>query len=288
MAYLSKMDLVKLVEPLLRPHCIEGNADFNRVIIDPAGGGDGEPASYNEPTLKMALAIKERLIALGFEVVLTRNEGEDVSLAKRIQIVNSLTPAIYIRLTYQESGDGTKKGIESLVLTPLGAISDYDEEAEDVNSAGNKWDSWNVALATAVHGLVISRFTFADLGVRRSRHPILIGLNCPSVIFRGGYLSNQNESKLIHSSVYVEKVSSAIADAINNFKQAPHFNSELFKKVQRELSSKGLYDGKIDGVIGKGTRQALIKYQKAQGLEASGELSDEILSQLGIVIREIK
>jgi peptidoglycan hydrolase-like protein with peptidoglycan-binding domain len=53
-------------------------------------------------------------------------------------------------------------------------------------------------------------------------------------------------------------------------------------KVQRVLSFTGFYDGEIDGVMGKGTRQALINYQKSQGLEASGELSDETLNQLGL------
>ena len=280
-AYLSKVDLINLVDPVLRPTYIVGIAEFSRVIIDPAGGGDGEPALHGELTLKMALALKKQLSTRGFDVVLTRNEGEDVSLAKRIQIANSLTRAVYIRLTYQESSDSTKSGIESLALTPLGAISDYDEAAIDMNCAGNKWDACNVGFATAVQAMVISRFKFVDLGVRRSRHPVLTGLNCPAFIFRGGYLSNKNESRLIHAPVYVESVSIAIADAINNFTKIEPYEIAL-TKVQRELSSKGLYDGKIDGLMGKGTQQALIKYQKSQGLEASGELSDETLSRLGL------
>jgi N-acetylmuramoyl-L-alanine amidase len=299
MAYLSRLDLDKLVDPVLRPNYIQGKTYFDRVIIDPSGCGDGESALYNELTFKMALALKEQLNTRGFRVVLTRQEGEDVSLAKRIQIANSLTPAVYIRLTYQESSDSTKRGIESLALTPLGAISDYDEAIEDMKCAGNKWDACNVGFATAVHAMVISRFDLVDLGLRRSRHPVLTGLNCPAVIFRGGYLSNQNESKLIHSPVYVESLSSAIADAISNFRIAisgtdhnlnkPGNNSKAVADqesvlfiVQRVLSFTGLYDGKIDGVMGKGTRQALINYQKSQGLEASGELSDETLSQLGL------
>ncbi len=299
MAYLSRLDLAKLVDPVLRPSYIHPSADFKRVIIDPAGGGDGEPASYDELTLKLALAIKGQLSARGFDAVLTRHEGEDVSLAKRIQIANSLTPAVYIRLTYQESGDSTKSGIESLALTPLGATSDYDEAVEDMKCAGNKWDACNVGFATAVHAMVISRFKFVDLGLRRSRHPVLTGLNCPAFIFRGGYLSNQNESKLIHSPTFDEALSIAIADAIQNFKLATvaaghNLNKSgnnsiavadqesLLFKVQRVLSFTGFYDGEIDGVMGKGTRQALINYQKSQGLEASGELSDETLNQLGL------
>jgi peptidoglycan hydrolase-like protein with peptidoglycan-binding domain len=125
-------------------------------------------------------------------------------------------------------------------------------------------------------------------------------------LFALGYLSNQNESKLIHAPDYVEGLSPAIADAILNFKLAatkaaaeaeaavrnlnkPPYNSKavadqesVLFKLQRVLSFTGMYDGKIDGVMGKGTQQALIKYQKAQGLEASGELSDETLSQLGL------
>ncbi|MFH0732880.1 MAG: peptidoglycan-binding domain-containing protein [Candidatus Omnitrophota bacterium] len=42
------------------------------------------------------------------------------------------------------------------------------------------------------------------------------------------------------------------------------------KQIQRALKSAGFYQGPIDGKIGPKTKQAIIKFQKANGLKADG------------------
>jgi peptidoglycan hydrolase-like protein with peptidoglycan-binding domain len=42
------------------------------------------------------------------------------------------------------------------------------------------------------------------------------------------------------------------------------------KQIQRALKSAGFYQGSIDGKIGSKTREAIIKFQKANGLKADG------------------
>lgn len=42
------------------------------------------------------------------------------------------------------------------------------------------------------------------------------------------------------------------------------------KQVQRALKNAGFYQGPIDGKIGPKTKEAIIKFQKAQGLKADG------------------
>lgn len=46
-------------------------------------------------------------------------------------------------------------------------------------------------------------------------------------------------------------------------------NSDV-KKLQQALNILGYYDGKIDGIYGDGTTQAVTQYQKDEGLEADG------------------
>lgn len=46
--------------------------------------------------------------------------------------------------------------------------------------------------------------------------------------------------------------------------------SEKMKDIQQALKNAGYYDGKIDGIKGKGTKKAIKDFQKANGLKADG------------------
>lgn len=48
-------------------------------------------------------------------------------------------------------------------------------------------------------------------------------------------------------------------------------------EVQQRLTSDGLYDGKIDGKIGSGSKSAIMSYQKRVGVEADGNASKALL-----------
>ena len=57
---------------------------------------------------------------------------------------------------------------------------------------------------------------------------------------------------------------------------------EAVKDIQRELQSRNLYNGKIDGIAGAQTQQALKNFQVQQGITASGELDAETADALGL------
>lgn len=56
-------------------------------------------------------------------------------------------------------------------------------------------------------------------------------------------------------------------------------NDEV-KLAQQKLQAEGLYKGKIDGIDGPKTRQALNEYQKQHGLKPTGRLDQNTLAQL--------
>src|SRR5690606_21932061 len=76
--YVSRVDLSKLIDPVLRPKFIPNAGDFRTVILDPGHGGKdpgttnplGTEANYN---IKVAGLVKKRLEAQGYKVVMTRN-----------------------------------------------------------------------------------------------------------------------------------------------------------------------------------------------------------------------
>lgn len=52
------------------------------------------------------------------------------------------------------------------------------------------------------------------------------------------------------------------------------------KQIQRALKSAGFYQGPIDGKIGPKTKEAIIKFQKANGLKADGIVGKRTSAEL--------
>lgn len=56
----------------------------------------------------------------------------------------------------------------------------------------------------------------------------------------------------------------------------------LIAQVQQELANAGYYQGAIDGVIGNGTRSAIRRYERENGLRVDGRIDDRLLSSMGL------
>ena len=54
------------------------------------------------------------------------------------------------------------------------------------------------------------------------------------------------------------------------------------REIQQELKSRGLYEGKIDGEMGPRTKEAIIAFQRKQGLQPTGEMDSRTFSALGV------
>lgn len=54
------------------------------------------------------------------------------------------------------------------------------------------------------------------------------------------------------------------------------------KKMQQALHDRGLYRGKVDGVVGLRTRASIRTFQKAENLPTTGQLDSRTASKLGI------
>jgi peptidoglycan hydrolase-like protein with peptidoglycan-binding domain len=67
---------------------------------------------------------------------------------------------------------------------------------------------------------------------------------------------------------------------------APHpagaLSHDEINKVQKSLSDKGFYHGRIDGVLGPRTRQAIGEYQKSEKLPVTKQLDAETAGKLGV------
>ncbi len=57
---------------------------------------------------------------------------------------------------------------------------------------------------------------------------------------------------------------------------------EQLRQAQSELKQQGLYKGKVDGILGPKTKNALTAYQKREGLQQTASLDHDTLQRLGL------
>ena len=58
-------------------------------------------------------------------------------------------------------------------------------------------------------------------------------------------------------------------------------------EIQSRLKKWGYYDGKVDGIFGSATRNAVIKFQKNNNLTADGVVGAKTLAALGILDKDV-
>jgi N-acetylmuramoyl-L-alanine amidase len=227
--YVSRVDLAKLIDPVLRPNFIQNAGDFRTVILDPGHGGKdpgatnpyGTEANYN---LKVAGLVKKQLEAKGFKVLMTRNSNVYLSLQERVNLANAVKEnAIYVSIHFN-SGGSSARGIETFTLSPPGVPHyDHDFKTADLQTrAGNEHDSANIALATSVHGSILRRLgkNTLDRGIKRARFSVLSGVTHPAILLEGGFMSHPYEARLIENEAYQKAIASGVIDAIGKYRFA--------------------------------------------------------------------
>lgn len=227
--YVSRMDLAKLIDPVLRPTYIKNAGDFRTVVLDAGHGGKdagatnplGTEAAYN---LKIALQVKSLLAAQGFKVVMTRDSDRYLTLQERVDVANAVSEnAIFVCIHFN-SGGSAARGIETFTLSPPG-VSHYGRDAnssDNQSRTGNEHDSANIALATSIHGSILRRLgknTF-DRGIKHARFSVLSGVRHPAILQEGGFLSHPNEARLIDNPQYQDALARGVVEAISKYRFA--------------------------------------------------------------------
>lgn len=227
--FVSRIDLAKLIDPVLRPNYIKNAGDFRTVILDPGHGGKdpgatnpyGTEAGYN---LKVSGLVKKQLEAKGFKVMMTRNSDVFLSLQERVNFANAVKEnAIYVSI-HHNSGGNSARGIETFTLSPPG-VSHYGrglKEADNQSRAGNEHDSANIALATSVHGSILRRLgkNTLDRGIKRARFSVLSEVSHPAILLEGGFMSHSYEARLIENPSYQNALATGIVEAIAKYRFA--------------------------------------------------------------------
>jgi N-acetylmuramoyl-L-alanine amidase len=222
----SRLDLQKLLDPVLRPSYIQDTKPFRTVILD-AGHGGHDPGARSargtekDYALDTVRRLRDELHRMGYDIRLIREDDRFVGLNERVRAANGIPDAIFVSVHFNSGPNPEADGIETFALAPAGGSSDFDGSVTVNAFSGNSRDGENIALATAVHAWVMQGLPKAtDRGVKRARYNVLRGINKPAILVEGGFLSNGADSVRVDSAEYRTTLAKSIAAGIRNFNRA--------------------------------------------------------------------
>src|SRR5215471_11737068 len=128
----SRTDVAKTIEPLVRPHRIPNVGQVQTVVLDPGHGGydKGQISRYGPEkdfALDVARKLRPILQAKGLRVVMTREGDYFVPLEVRAKIANAARNSIFVSIHFNATNDDPNAtGFEIFSFTPRGAPSTSD------------------------------------------------------------------------------------------------------------------------------------------------------------------
>ncbi len=222
----SRTDVAKTIEPLVRPQRVQNVGKVQTVVLDPGHGGHdkGAVSRYgNEKDFALDVARKLRplLQAKGLRVVMTREGDYFVPLDVRAQIANAARNSIFVSIHFNATNDDPNAtGFEIFSFTPRGAPSTSDNAVAPSSlsmQAGTLVDSQSLALSACVYHSLLGHIPEFDRGIKRARFAVLRQTKVPAVLIEGGFLTERGESRLIANKDWRTKLAGAISVGIENY-----------------------------------------------------------------------
>jgi N-acetylmuramoyl-L-alanine amidase len=223
----SRTDVAKTIEPLVRPHRVPNVGKVQTVVLDPGHGGydRGQVSRVGvekDFALDVARKLRPLLQAKGLRVIMTREGDYFVPLEVRAQIANKARDAIFVSIHFNASGDDPNAtGFEIFSFTPRGAPSTSDSAvAPSARSMqpGGAVDSQSMALSACIYHSMIGHLPEFDRGIKRARFAVLRQTRVPAVLIEGGFLTQRGDSKLIATKEWRAKLAHAIGVGIENYR----------------------------------------------------------------------
>src|SRR4030095_1437441 len=187
----SRTDVAKTIEPLLRPHRVANVGQVATVVLDPGHGGHdkGQVSRYgNEKDFALDVARKLRPIlqAKGLRVIMTREGDYFVPLEVRAQIANRARNSIFVSIHFNATNDDPNAtGFEIFSFTPRGApsTSDGNVTSRSFNmQPGSSVDAQSMALSACIYHSVLGQLREYDRGIKRARFAVLRLTTVPAVL----------------------------------------------------------------------------------------------------------
>lgn len=222
-----------------------------RIAIDPGHGGFsvGTRAASGlyekDVTLDIARRVQRLLEASAFEVVMTRNDDQAVSLRDRARIANEARADLFVSIHLNWISSGNTRGVETYCLGPTDdpeldrlaalenrdsgyAVADFRRLLDQVYADARQGSSRR--LAESIDGSLFrslsklpareastSGAAVADRGVKTAPFLVLVSTEMPAVLAEVSSLSNATEAELLTKPLYRQYIAEALARGVRRY-----------------------------------------------------------------------
>src|SRR5881396_2554210 len=255
----SRTDVAKTIEPLVRPHRVPNVGKVDTVVLDPGHGGHdkGQVSRYGaekEFALDVARKLRPLLQAKGLRVIMTREGDYFVPLEVRAKIANAARNSIFVSIHFNATSDNPNAtGFEIFSFTPRGAPSTSDTALTSTSygmQPGSAVDAQSMALSACIYHSVLGHITEYDRGIKRARFAVLRLTKVPAVLIEGGFLTERGEGRLISNKDWRGKLAAAIGVGIENYralgkKQPPMLVADYRKQIKSVPIEPAIQEGQV-------------------------------------------
>jgi N-acetylmuramoyl-L-alanine amidase len=214
-----------------------------RIVIDPGHGGDQSGAisstglAEKDVTLDIALRLRRLMKQSPFEVLLTRETDQTVTLANRVAFANSKQADLFVSIHINSM---QPRSIRPLEIYYVGATND--PQVLQLASLENRHSGYSLseyrqllekvyldvrrnesrALAKTVDAELYRSLkplnpNLNDRGVKMAPFAVLMGTQMPAVLAEVSSLSNDEDDKLLKDEQYREKIAVSLFEGIRMY-----------------------------------------------------------------------
>lgn len=216
-----------------------------RIIMVDAGHGGKDPGAMGlggavekDIVLDIARRLKTGLEKMGFQVLMTRDSDQFISLAKRTEITSLSNADLFVSIHANSTKSRKIKGLEVYYSRPLDPASDLSQHYANERSFLERLDisgersivqrivsdmlterklQESVNFADHLIGKTAQDVSAFNRGSRKSGFFVVKNTLIPAVLFEVGYVSNAVEAKLLQTEDYRQKIADAIAESIKGY-----------------------------------------------------------------------
>jgi len=256
----SRTDVAKTIEPLVRPYRVSNVGKVQTVVLDPGHGGydRGQVSRFGyekDFALDVARKLRPLLQAKGLRVIMTREGDYFVPLEVRAQIANAAHDSIFVSIHFNATNDDPNAtGFEIFSFTPIGAPSTSDSAVAPSalsTQPGSTVDAQSMALSACIYHSLLGHLPEYDRGIKRARFVVLRLTKVPAVLIEGGFLTEQGECKLIAQKDWRAKLAHAISVGIESYralgikKQPPLLVADYRKQIKSSPTEFDVQDAEL-------------------------------------------
>ena len=169
------------------------------VVIDAGHGGSDCGATRNgiyekNITLDVSKKVYDLLVKKGYDVYMTRDKDEFVSLQDRVAISENISPDIFVSIHVNSSNAESPNGLET-----------------------HYYKDNSLQLAKTVHASMLNHIKAYNRGLFKSKFYVINHTTAPAILVEIGFISNNAERAQLVSESRKQATAKAIAEGIHEY-----------------------------------------------------------------------